>query len=513
MDQFRISNFRVFEEFHAFEIAPITILTGKNNSGKSSLIRALMVLDDLLNGRDQTRLDFSTSSVKDFIPIFENAKNLSSRKNEIELGITIHPIQFDFILKSDANYNAILASLQISSLDSEDKIVLTRVGEEFDIEMKADLLSLFLTPSLPKLPIQNTLEEAELLLELNLIKEEKHALRDKTELIKLIDKENTIKSRLSNLKKLQDSDFIQSAFQTPIKKRVQIARSDAKISDIFLEYFNLVESNPGAGFKRKDFMDFVENNKLPLSKLDSLLSIQTIHIGINRIKQQRLFHRETNDSEISQIVNYLGEFPLKPKSKAKKFLIKWLGKDYYDIATNYEIRYYEKSAAALFLTHRGKAFNIADLGYGTGQLTSILLDLAALIHRYEDIPSSAEEKDTIIIMIEEPETNLHPRMQSLLADLFYDAVQISKEYFNLRLIVESHSEYLIRKLQLNIAKDEMSKDDAVIHYMDFNSDQDEKHRKIDFAKNGSLSDSFGPGFYDEAAKQSIELNRIIRSKK
>jgi AAA15 family ATPase/GTPase len=37
-----IDNFRVFKEKTEFEFAPITILTGTNSSGKSSLVDALI---------------------------------------------------------------------------------------------------------------------------------------------------------------------------------------------------------------------------------------------------------------------------------------------------------------------------------------------------------------------------------------------------------------------------------------------------------------------------------------
>lgn len=39
-----LENFRVFKEKHWFDFAPITILTGTNSSGKSSLINAIEIL-------------------------------------------------------------------------------------------------------------------------------------------------------------------------------------------------------------------------------------------------------------------------------------------------------------------------------------------------------------------------------------------------------------------------------------------------------------------------------------
>jgi len=43
---FGLENFRVFKDYTWFDFAPITILTGPNNSGKSSLLKAFLLLKD-----------------------------------------------------------------------------------------------------------------------------------------------------------------------------------------------------------------------------------------------------------------------------------------------------------------------------------------------------------------------------------------------------------------------------------------------------------------------------------
>ena len=47
--KFSIKNFRVFDENGVkIELAPITILTGKNSAGKSSIVKAITLLDSFL---------------------------------------------------------------------------------------------------------------------------------------------------------------------------------------------------------------------------------------------------------------------------------------------------------------------------------------------------------------------------------------------------------------------------------------------------------------------------------
>ena len=53
--KFGLENFRVFEKMTVLEFAPITVLTGTNSSGKSSLIKAVLLLKE--NYEDQKKIE------------------------------------------------------------------------------------------------------------------------------------------------------------------------------------------------------------------------------------------------------------------------------------------------------------------------------------------------------------------------------------------------------------------------------------------------------------------------
>jgi len=55
-----------------------------------------------------------------------------------------------------------------------------------------------------------------------------------------------------------------------------------------------------------------------------------------------------------------------------------------------------------------------------------------------------------IVLLEQPEIHLHPGAASLLGDLFLDVA----ERRNLQLIIESHSEHLLARLQRRVAEGE-----------------------------------------------------------
>ena len=112
-----------------------------------------------------------------------------------------------------------------------------------------------------------------------------------------------------------------------------------------------------------------------------------------------------------------------------------------------------------------------------------------------------------IFILEEPESNLHPAFQSKLAELLVDA----GEDYGIQFIVETHSEYLIRKLQNLTAKGEINTQDTAIYYFNnVNSipEGEEQIKRIEINKYGGLTDNFGSGFIDEANNLQIDLLKL-----
>src|SRR5690606_24115699 len=74
-----------------------------------------------------------------------------------------------------------------------------------------------------------------------------------------------------------------------------------------------------------------------------------------------------------------------------------------------------------------------------------------------------------------------------------------------RLIVETHSEYLIRRLQYLVAAGKADPDRIVIYYLGLDPDAEDYVKQIRIAASGRLSDEFGSGFLDEASNLMIDL--------
>lgn len=68
--------------------------------------------------------------------------------------------------------------------------------------------------------------------------------------------------------------------------------------------------------------------------------------------------------------------------------------------------------------------------------------------------------------MEQPEIHLHPQVQAELADVFVSATRSSEngKARNVQLIVESHSEHFLNRLQRRIAEGEITPKDVAIYF-------------------------------------------------
>ena len=157
-----------------------------------------------------------------------------------------------------------------------------------------------------------------------------------------------------------------------------------------------------------------------------------------------------------------------------------------------------------FLKKNDLIISLADYGLGTNQLLPILFSL-----------SLAKFISSNTVVIEEPEANLHPAMQSKLADMFVDA----NKKFNVQIIAETHSEYLIRKLQYLVGstKSEIDSKDVAIYYF-YKPDHEavlnkqvNQVEKIEIDELGRLTKEFGTGFFDEADRIALDIFLLKQS--
>lgn len=119
------------------------------------------------------------------------------------------------------------------------------------------------------------------------------------------------------------------------------------------------------------------------------------------------------------------------------------------------------------------------VGYGVGQLLPVITQclLAA---------------DGMVI-IEQPEVHLHPRLQSSVADLFIDTVNAGRA----QLLVETHSEHLVLRTLRRVREGALAPQDLAILYVDMHEDGGAFVRRLEVDRHGELIDGWPGSFFGE----------------
>ena len=229
------------------------------------------------------------------------------------------------------------------------------------------------------------------------------------------------------------------------------------------------------------------------------------YIYTHAAMQKIVFSYEDKNDYIAAVLHDYFEEQILEEGDERKFVLEWMQK--FEIGTDFSIDC--KSGAAYYVKVKnmaGREMELADLGLGYIQIMILLLKLATFISRYEG-PSTP----TPTIVIEEPEQNLHPKLQSLLADLFAD---IYNDY-GFRFIIETHSEYIIRSVQ-NIVLQQSYRDQddleqknpfKVYYFPTTRAPYD-----MGFLPSGRFKNKFDTGFFDEAGRLHMTIIKHERRK-
>jgi predicted ATPase len=188
------------------------------------------------------------------------------------------------------------------------------------------------------------------------------------------------------------------------------------------------------------------------------------------------------------------------RTEAHDFLKYWIEK--FGIGTDVQINRIEGEGYSVkIIKQDGTSKNLVDIGTGSAQIVLLLLKISVIL--------ATQQSGSVMVIIEEPEQNMHPNYQSLLADLFFAIHQ-----YGIKMIVETHSEYMIRRSQVIVAQiaaqkgyiqDELDQNNPfkVLYFP-----EDGKPYDMHYKVNGDFEHLFGEGFFDAAALNRIELFRM-----
>ncbi len=139
---------------------------------------------------------------------------------------------------------------------------------------------------------------------------------------------------------------------------------------------------------------------------------------------------------------------------------------------------------------------ITDVGFGISQILPVIV-----------LCYYAPEGSTILL--EQPEIHLHPAVQAGLADVLIDAVRTRK----IQIILESHSEHLLRRLQRRIAEEKIKPEDTALYFCTVGRDVS-RLIPLELDLFGTITNwpegFFGDEFKEIASTQEAIINRKRR---
>jgi predicted ATPase len=397
IEKLGLENFKCFKKTE-IEFGKITLLTGANSSGKSSLIDALLAVMQT----EKFPLYLSPNGKYKNMGGFENI----SYQNKNELIKII--LDFPEILFGDKNHGwetgkwKIGTSWQISSNSAMP--MLNFLKSEFQKGRKIS---------------------AELFLKNN-----KYVMYSNSDNEDIFDNKE-----YSSL-----NDFYDYQFEGALFGDVETLPKMSENLDLRFNFIHSFREEP----QRHYYQVAKTKNKISPSGLG--------------FAQQIAEWEETNPEKIETLTKYLQDLKL-----------------LYSIQTE---KRSDGTFQILVKTHKNSiAVPLTDVGFGVSKILPLLV--ADLQLEFVD-----NEYNNCLLIISEPEIDLHPSVQALLADYLAKQVLENQRQY----IIETHSEYIINRLRLLIAKNELQETDVKTYFFT-NDGKSTTTYPINFAKDGRIENA------------------------
>ena len=531
MAKISLKNFRKYETLSPLPLNDINIFVGKNNAGKSTVVKAIMLVLDNLRSLRWTNMPEETGlqtlgkapvpyfrfDANDFhnlhIGTFERAKCNYIDDQRIGFRLEYQGIEFTFIVAGVVGEGQVALPIESIKIDFKyDPEHHPRKKGCYEFNFAKQEMTFSLTgwgnaevaDSMHMQVFATRIKELETQLKAALEEEDVISIANiQSQLKSTKDKRNRLAHSHIDDQPLADEKFALSYHQDGSGRNplVQYILSFNRLK----QAKNEKSTNKTKGIIKEDkakravlanYSDVIE---AAARKLESVLgSINVDYIQAHAATQKLILSAEERQDINSRTIHEFYQEHINVGSKAQMFLDKWLKA--FEIGDGIQIKsldgegYYVKVNTGTGWVH------LADMGMGSIQLVILILRLATIASR---IASSGQPW---WVIIEEPEQNIHPMLQSRLAELFKEF----RKEFSSTLIIETHSEYLVRNTQ-KMAADMQFKDAEdlsqgwpfSVYY--FPSELGKQPYDMKYQPDGRFAESFGEGFYDEAGILAMSL--------
>lgn len=438
--RFGLSNFKAFHYLDDIELRPLTILVGPNNCGKSSILQSIALLSQTL-----------ASGPFDLPLLFDgNLVRLQSFETIVSAFDTGKPVEYRFFTEDMIPTALAETAFQLQDLKTTEEELRqqTEIRLSFALEGDRVVPSIMVKSWLPDYASDNAV--------LNFDSKDIIGLRSITQQAGKRLLNNSLGLAFASIKLLgvnRDRLFK----RTDNEMSDEINNSEFDISGVKFEKFlpSDVVFNLTSGKKKAQDIDIPINLfpgvGQPINFIKNILTSTVEYLGPVRADPKPFYPIDENP-----VLGTRGEgaipFLLRHQQDQIEYrpsvietprtgsfldaLNHWLGK--LGVTTNLTIDLVPKfayTARVPSISAPEHAVNLSQVGFGISQLLPVLM-------------MGLKDSKNSLLLYEQPEIHLHPRMQADLGDFFLSVAMHGKT-----IILETHSDYLVNRLRRRIAED------------------------------------------------------------
>lgn len=547
MESISIKNLRSIQDSGELKIKPLTILLGKNSSGKSTLLRFFPLMKQTINSRRNEAVLWYNNESVDF-GNFDKAINKNANPKVLEMSfeflIPKNHLNFSRFHQIKPNKETIKTNVDVKikqnqfeniKISIEDINFIMQIGKnkkmkintnksnyvnEFRVDMvfeKEEFFPEFYINNNGILKDSNFLEKIfneffkEDFKDNNIIVEElfKKDFKDNS----IIIDENGYRKKINNTGKedfvkffpellsfIRLSDY-KELFIDDVKFWAKLTSklNDMKVSIVFrLDLINFITKISKLSNENKDQL----YSLMLLSNLPNILrvlnsEISSYFLGVKYIAPLRAnvqrYYRENGisvDDIDSQGVNM--PMILKDLSPSKRENFENWTYENFGFSIGIEpIQDHISLVISFSKDKKNEKLNLADVGFGFSQILPIIYTLWSNTENTNSSISRNMYTNTKIqshILIEQPELHLHPAMQAKLVDAFLKCINLlHKRNKDFSIIIETHSEIIVNRIGKMIYEGSFNKD--LCNVLIFGGDINNSSIKaIEYDKEGILKE-------------------------
>lgn len=445
LKELRISNFRLFDDEVKIRFRPITVFIGRNNAGKSSVIKFLLMLQQSLNSGNSEFMTAQGDKVQ--LGLFSELKNSLTKKRALKFYLSTEISspgyglnEYVGFLNNDKSKDERIDSTNINYS------VETTVSYSEDGQTGKGANSKFEVTSDGK----------------SIISQEKAIAEDSVFL-----------------------DFASDAWRDMGSLYIPETKADNS-SDISTKNNEQIKMLQGMNVRLQKITAQIESYDVLRYQINSIR-----HLAPVREESQRvIIAAPPPKGDVGQRGQYALPHLHKITTGSKKdyeFILPHIE----SVAGVTDIRFENLSGSAIRCiaknTATGADVFVSDFGFGVSQSIPIFVQGAIM-------PAGTS------LMVEQPEAHLHPTAQLEMGEFFADLWNKRK----VGSIIETHSDNILLRLRRLISTNKLSADDVSVAFFDI-EDNKAVVKNLNIEKDGTMEDGLSMEFFHQNIWESLEM--------